>query len=106
MPFSHFRGAGRGGFTPPVGSTGRDGFTPPVDALPHGRSRKPFRICSYEKCARNSSGICSYKTKDLNFFGISSYKKHRGYPPPASLLQCLSLTLNDEVHHVRNTWRR
>ena len=72
------------GFTPPL-ATGRGGFIPPVDALRHGRSRKPFRICSYEKCARNSPGICSYKSKDLNSPGICSYKKHRGVPPSCFL---------------------
>ena len=97
MPFSHFRGTGRGGFNPPVDSTGRggfippvdstgrDGFIPPVDALRHVRSRKPLGICSCEKCVRNSSGMCSYKSLDLNFFGISSYKKHRGVPPSCFL---------------------
>ena len=97
MPFSHFRGTRSGGFTPPVASTGSGGFIPPVastrrgqftlnrftvsgfslpvDAIRHGCSHKPFRICTYEKCARNSPAICTYKSLDLNFLGINTYKK-------------------------------
>ena len=80
MPFSHFPGAGRGGFIPPVDPTRTDGFTVngfivPVDARRHGRSRKPFGICSCKKRARNSPGMCSYKTKHLNFPEINTYKK-------------------------------
>ena len=125
MPFSHFRGIGSGGFTPPLAagtagfippvaftgtggftrtlaSTGRGGFTPPrfwrcsgafippcfwrcrggftppVDAVWHGRSRKPFGICSCKKRACNSPGICTYKSLDLNSPGINSYKKMAG----------------------------
>ena len=82
MPFSHFRGTRRGG------------SIPPVDALRHGRSRKPFRICSCEKCARNSLAICTYKSLDLNFPGINSYKKMAGGGTLllASLLPCLLLS--------------
>ena len=77
MPFTHFRGSGRGGFTPPVASTGRSGFTVnpskvrvngfivPVDARQHGRSRKSFRIRRYEKAARKSFEIRTYKNKGL-----------------------------------------
>ena len=97
MPFSH----SRGGLKPPlpcIGGFTLNGFTvngftldefiPPRDALGHGRSRKPFAICSCEKCARNSPGICSYKTKDLNCPGINTYKKQGvgGHP----LLACLA----------------
>ena len=91
------------GFT--LNKVHREGFIPPVDALRHGRSRKPFRICTCEKCARNSPGMCTYKSLDLNFFGINTYKKQGvgGTPLLASLLQCLSLTLNDDVHNVRKS---
>ena len=86
MLFSHFGGGLKsptrqsrsGDGAPPRHSTGGftlNGFTPPVDALRHGRYRKPFTICSYEKCARNSLAICTYKSLDLNFFGINTYKK-------------------------------
>ena len=86
MPFSHFRGGLKsptrqsrsGDGAPPLPCNGAftvNGFIPPVDALRHGRSRKPFAICSYEKRVRNSPAICTYKSKDLNFFGISTYKK-------------------------------
>ena len=104
MVFSYFRGTGSGGLIPPVASTGGGGFTvnpsrlrvngfavngfiPPGDALRHGRSRKRFRICSCEKCVRNSPGICSCKTKDLNFPGISSYRKAGwgGLPPTTAV---------------------
>ena len=90
MPLSHFCGGLKsptrqsrsGDGAPPLPCTGGftlnrftvNGFTPPVDARRHGRSRKPFGICSCKKCVRNSPGICSYKTKDLNFPGINSYK--------------------------------
>ena len=40
---------------------------------------KFFRICSYEKCARNSLAICTYKSLDLNLFGINTYKKIGGW---------------------------
>ena len=107
MPFSHFRGNGRGGFTPPVASTGTggftlnrftvNGFTPLVDGLRHGRSRKSFTICSYEKCARNSPGMCSCKSLDLKVFGINTYKKQGvgGTPslPPYSFFSAFRLTL-------------
>ena len=114
MPCSHFRGSGRGGFTPPVASTGRGGFTvnpsklrvngfiPPGDALRHGRSRKPFRMRRYEKSARKSFEIRTYKNKGLKVSWNEQLQKNRGVPPRASLPQCLSLTLNDEVHNVRN----
>ena len=127
MPFSQFRGTGRGGFTPPVDSirrggftlnrftvngftvnpsslrvngftpplaTGRGGFIPPVDALWHGRSRKPFRICTYKKCARKCCGICTYKSLDLNFPGINTYKKQGvgGTPSFASFASSASFT--------------
>ena len=103
MPCSHFRGglksptrqsrSGDGapplpcvdGFTLngfPLNRFTVNGFIPPVDGLRHGRSRKPFRICSCEKCVRKCCGICSYKTKDLNFPGINTYKKSRGGAPP------------------------
>ena len=70
-----------------------NGFTPPVGALRHGCSRKPFTICSYEKCARNSRAICTYKSLDLKVFGISSYRKPPGGRGPllVSLLPCLCL---------------
>ena len=115
MVFSHFRGGleppcvaacsprqwrrkaastGRGGFTLngctvdafTVNGFTVNRFTPPVDALRHGRSPKPFRICSCEKCVRNSPGMCSYKSKDLNSPGINSYRKSRvgGLPLPAT----------------------
>ena len=82
MSSSHFPGTRRGGFIPQwrpkAASTSRGAFTPPGDALRHGRSRKPFIICSCEKCARNSSAICTYKSLDLKFPRISSYKKIGG----------------------------
>ena len=79
MPFTHFRG----GLKPPLrrGGFTVNGFIPPVDALRHVRSRKPFRICSSEKRARNSPLICTHKSLDLNCPGINSYKKHRGGTP-------------------------
>ena len=90
MPFSHFRG----GLKPPLRSTGGftlngfivNGFTPPVDALRHGRSRKPFTICSCEKCARNSPGMCSCKNKRLKLpWNQHLQKPPGGYPLLASL---------------------
>ena len=92
MPFSHFRGGGRGGFTPPVDSTRRDGFTPPVAALRHGRSRKPFRICTCEKRARKCCGICTYKSKDLNFPGINTYKKQGVGGTPSCFLTSVAFS--------------
>ena len=82
MPFSHFRGR----LEPPLHRSGGltlngftvKGFIVPVDVLRHGRSRKPFTICSCEKRARNSPAICTYKSKDLNSPGINTYKKHGG----------------------------
>ena len=83
---------------PPRHCTG--GFTPPVDALRHGRSRKPFTICSYEKCARKSLAMCTYKLLDLKVFGISSYRKPGGVPPPCfpacDVFVCL-FALNNDV---------
>ena len=98
MPFSHFRGGlklplpGTGGFTL-NGFTGNR-FIPPVDALWHGRSRKPFGICSCEKCARNSPAICTYKSLDLNSLGINSYQRWGGVPP--SLPPTLTNEVNEE----------
>ena len=87
MPFSDFAG----GLKPPRDCTGGftlngftlngftvNGFIPPVDALRHGHSRKPFTICSCEKCAPKSLGICTYKSLDLKSFGMNSYKNYRG----------------------------
>ena len=95
MPFSHFRG----GLKPPLPCTGGftlngftvNGFIPPIDALRHGRSRKPFTICSCEKCVRKCCGICTYKSKDLNSPGINTYKKHGGGGGPPCLLYLLYL---------------
>ena len=103
MPFSHSRGGLKsparqsrsGDGAPPLPCTGGftvKGFIVPVDARQHGRSRKPFGICSCEKCARNSPGICSYKTKDLNFPGINTYKK-QGVGAPPFWPPCLSVFL-------------
>ena len=99
MPFSHFRGGLKspthqsrsGDGAPPLpcgGGFTMSGFTlngfsvnrffPPVDGLLHGRSRKPFRICSCEKCARNSSAFCTYKSLDLKSPGINTYKNRGG----------------------------
>ena len=82
MLLSHFSG----GLKPPLPCTGGftlngftvNGFTPPVDALRHGRSLKPFTICSCEKCAPKSLGICTCKSLDLKSFGMNSYKNYRG----------------------------
>ena len=101
MPFSHSRGTGRGGFTlngftPPVASAGTGGFTlngftlnkvhcegfiSPVDAFRHGRSRKPFRMRRYEKCARKSLGIRTYKNKGLKPSWNEHLQKNPGGPP-------------------------
>ena len=90
MPFRHFRG----GLKPPLPCNGGftvNGFIPPVDALRHGRSHKPFGICSCEKCAGNSSGICTYKSLDLKSIAINTYKKQGGGTPLAPCLPCLCL---------------
>ena len=107
MPFTHFRG----GIKPPLPCNCRftvngftlngftlnrftvNGFIPAVDGLRHGRSRKPFTICSCEKCARNSPAICTYKTKDLNSLGINTYKK-QGVGAPPSWPPCFSVSLS------------
>ena len=106
MPFSHFPGTGRGGFTPPVDSIRRGGFTlnrftgngftlnkvhreefiVPVDALRHGRSLKPFRMRRYEKWTRKSLGIRTYKNKGLKLPWNEYLQKNPGGPPPCLLL--------------------
>ena len=81
MSSSHFPGGPKpptrqsrsGDGAPPLCSGG--GSNAPGDALRHGRSRKPFTICSCEKCARNSSVFCTYKSLDLKSPGMNSYKK-------------------------------
>ena len=100
MPFSHFRGTGSGGFTPPlatgsaefirqVASTGTGGSTAPVDGLRRGRWRKPFRMRRYEKCACNSHGIRSYKNKGLKLPWNQQLQKKPGGPPlPATAVTC------------------
>ena len=77
----------------------------PVDAIRHGRSRKPFGICSCEKCARKSPAICTYKSLDLNFFGINTYKKTGvgGHPLLASLPQSHA---KYRLMTVGRLWRR
>ena len=80
MPFSHFRG----GLKPPLACDRGftvNGFITPVDGLRHGRSHKPFGICSCKKCLGNCPGICTYKSLDLKSIGINTYKKHGGGTP-------------------------
>ena len=95
MPFGHFRGGLKrplrcdGGFTV-------NGFISPVDGLPHGRSHKPFGICSCEKCACNCLAICSYKSLDLKSIRINTYKKQWGGVPPFPLL-AMSLSARERV---------
>ena len=104
MPFSHFRG----GLKPPLPCTGGftlNGFTPPVDALRHVRSRKPFRMCSCEKCVRNSPAICTCKTIGLKLPWNQHLEKNRGGAPPASaiflLLSATRCTMSGELKRAK-----
>ena len=102
MPCSHFRGTGSAGFIPPLAAgTGGftlngltvnrftvngftvNGFILPVDRLRRGRSRKPFRMRRYEKCACKCPGIGTYKNKGLKLpWNQHLQKKPGGGAPP------------------------
>ena len=77
-----------GGFT--LNTFTVNGFIPPVDALRHGRSRKPFRMRRYEKCACKCPGIRTYKNKGLKLPWNEYLQKNRvGAPPPCFRRLCL-----------------
>ncbi len=107
MPLSHFPGGlkpprhSSGGFTLTCPEPRRNrftvftlscegnGFISPVDALRHGRSPKPFRICTCKKCACNSLGICTCKNKGLKVPWNQHLQKMPGGTPLLCLLYLL-----------------
>ena len=80
MPFGHCRG----GLKPPLPCDGGftvNGFIPPLDGLPHGRSHKPFGICSCKIFSVTPLESVLTKSLDLKSIGINTYKKHCGGVP-------------------------
>ena len=88
------------GFT--LNKVHREGFTVPVNARQHGRSRKPFRMRRYEKCARKSFEIRTYKNKGLKVSWNEQLQKTGGYPPCFLASAVLLLLSPTKVH---NAWK-
>ena len=55
------------------------------DALPHVCAGKPFRIRTYEKCARKAFGICTCKIIGLKVSWNEHLQKMWRCPPPCLL---------------------